>query len=426
MKLIKKWNSLFLLLLFILSGCSFGKSTLPEKCLPIRIGVLIADENQERGFEQKKGYEMALAEINQDGGIQGCQIELIYKNEGEETDTESAQVSVLQLADENVIAIIGGTTNNPTMRAAAIASYFKVPFLIPSPTSDEITQRGNQWIFRLRATNDTDARTAFEMVRSELGTGANVVILYEQSPYGESSAVVAATAALAQDLNVNGYFSFTTQSSDLSSLAEQVVELGPEVVYIISSGQEQTVNVLGALRSQRFSTNMMIGHGPGFTERSFLYDGNEEIFDNLNNIILVANWSTDLPWAGMDRFIEDFKIYSQQAEYNNTLPVIRNVETYTALHLVADALEGLKLTVSDSKNEPELTGETLKEFRESLTNQLRNLNADQRETLFGTVSFDGTGQNRQSSILVQVMNGKIVTVYPSRYALQSPYYIGGW
>jgi branched-chain amino acid transport system substrate-binding protein len=388
--------------------------------------VLIADEGQEKGFEQKKGYEMALEEINQGGGIQGCPIELVYKNEGEETDTESAQVSVLQLADENVIAIIGGTSNNPTMRAAAIASYFKVPFLIPSPTSDEITQRGNQWIFRLRATNDTDARTTFEMVRSELGTGANVVILYEQSPYGESSAVVAATAALAQDLNVNGYFSFTTQSSDLTSLAEQVVELGPEVVYIISSGQEQTVNVLGALRSQRFSTNMMIGHGPGFTERSFLYDGNEEIFDNLNNIILVANWSTDLPWAGMDRFIEDFKIYSQQAGYNNTLPVIRNVETYTALHLVADALDGLKLKVSDSKNEPELTGDKLKEFRESLTSELRNLNADQRETLFGPVSFDGTGQNRQSSILVQVMNGKIVTVYPSRYAVQSPYYIGGW
>jgi ABC-type branched-subunit amino acid transport system substrate-binding protein len=426
MRLLNKWISLFILLLFVLSGCSFGKSTQPEKCLPIRIGVLIADEGQERGFEQKKGYEMALAEINQDGRIQGCQIELIYKNEGEETDTESAQVSVLQLADENVIAIIGGTTNNPTMRAAAIASYFKVPFLIPSSTSDEITQRGNQWIFRLRATNDTDARTAFEMVRSELGTGANVVILYEQSPYGESSAVVAATAALAQDLNVNGYYSFTTQSSDLTSLAEQVVELGPEVVYIISSGQEQTVNVLGALRSQRFSTNMMIGHGPGFTERSFLYDGNEEIFDNLNNIILVANWSTDLPWAGMDRFIEDFKIYSQQAGYNNTLPVIRNVETYTALHLVADALDGLKLKVSDSKNEPELTGDKLKEFRESLTSELRNLNADQRETLFGPVSFDGTGQNRQSSILVQVMNGKIVTVYPSRYAVQSPYYIGGW
>jgi ABC-type branched-subunit amino acid transport system substrate-binding protein len=278
----------------------------------------------------------------------------------------------------------------------------------------------------LRATNDSDARTTFEMVRSELGTDANVVILYEQSPYGESSAVVAATAALAQELNVNGYFSFTTQSSDLTSLAEQVVELGPEVVYIISSGQEQTVNVLGALRSQRFSTNMLIGHGPGFTERSFLYDGNEEIFDNLNNIILVANWSTDLPWAGMDRFIQDFKVYSQRAGYNNSLPVIRNVETYTALHLVADALDGLKLTVSDSKNEPELTGENLKDYREELTTSLRNLNADQRETLFGPVSFDGTGQNRQSSILVQIMSGKIVTVYPSRYAVQSPYYIDGW
>ena len=426
MKLIKKWNSLFIILILILSGCSFGSPAEATQCLPIRIGVLIADENLERGLEQRKGYEMALREINEAGGIQGCPVELIYKDEGEVTNSESAQVSIRQLADENVLAIIGGTTNDPTMRAAAIASYFKVPFLIPSSTSDEITQRGNQWIFRLRSTNDTEARTAFEMVRGELGPQARVVLLYEQSAYGESTAVVAASAALAQDLSVDGYFSFMIQSSDLTALSEQVVEIAPEVVYIISSGQEQTVNLLGALQSQRFSTNMFIGHGPGFTERSFLYDVNGNIFNNLNNLFIVTNWSTDLPYVAVDEYVENFKTYSEMSGYTNTTPVMRNIETYSTLRLVVNALDKFVLTVPDNQKEQELTGDQLKQYREQLTSAMRNLDPDQRVTMMGPAVFDGTGQNRQNAILIQVLNRSLVTVYPPNYAVQSPYHISGW
>lgn len=427
MNLFQKGKSLiFLLLLFILAGCSFGKSTKAPQCLPIRIGVVIAAENQQSGLEQKKGYEMALAEINQAGGIQGCPVELIYKNEGEEADTESAQVAVLQLADENVLAILGGTTNDATMRAAAIASYFKVPLLIPATTSDEITQRGNQWVFRLSASNASSADTAFEMVRGELGAGANVVILYEQTSYGESTAVVVATAAMAQNLEVNGYFSFSNKSDDLTALAEQVNNIGPEVVYIISSSHEQASNLLETLQAQRQTANMLIGHGPGFSERSFLYAGNEEIYNNLDHLILVANWSTALPWHGMDKFLSDFQVYSQQNDYISTTPVIRNVESYAALQLMASALDKLTLTVTNGNKEPVLEGDQLKQYREELALALRNLDAGQRETLYGPVVFDGTGQNQQSTILVQVIDGGLLTVYPPRYAVQPPEYISGW
>lgn len=426
MKFLKKWNSLFIILVLFLSGCSFGRQTVATVCLPIRIGVLIADENLERGLEQRKGYEMALSEINEAGGIQGCPIELVYKDEGEVTNSESAQVSIRQLADENVLAIIGGTTNDPTMRAAAIASYFKVPFLIPSTTSDEITQRGNQWIFRLRSTNDTDARTAFEMVRGELGPQARVVILYEQSAYGESTSVVAASAAMAQDLRVDGYFSFITQSSDLTTLAEQVVEIAPEVVYIISSGLEQTNNVLSSLQSQRFSTNMIIGHGPGFTERSFLYDINGNIFNNLNNLLIVTNWSTDLPYGNVDEFVENFSLFSELSGYPSKTPVMRNVETYSALKLVVKALDKLTLTVPANQKEQDLTGDQLKQYREQLITAMRNIGPNDRETLLGPVIFEGTGQNRQNAILLQILNRRLVTVYPPIYAVQSPYHISGW
>jgi len=164
MNLIKKWNSLFLILLIISTGCSFGKSTQPDQCIPIRIGVIIADDNLESGYEQKKGYDMAITEINRAGGIQGCPVEIVYETLGDEASTESAQVAIMQLAEQNVLAIIGGTTNEVTMQAATIASYFKVPLIIPTSTNDEITKVGNQWIFRLRASNESDAKTAFEMV----------------------------------------------------------------------------------------------------------------------------------------------------------------------------------------------------------------------------------------------------------------------
>jgi len=426
MKFIKRWNSLFIVLTLILSGCSLFKPTIEVECLPIRIGVLIADEDMESGLEQRKGYEMALEEINESGGIQGCPIELVYKDEGQVTSTESAQVSILQLADENVLAIIGGTTNDPTMRAAAIAGYFKVPFIIPIKTNDELTQSGNQWIFRMKSTNDSDAQTAFEMVRSELGPGASVVILYEQSAYGESSAVVAASTAMSQDLNVAGYYSFSTRSSDLTALAEEIVEIAPEVVYIISSAKNQTENIFSALQSQRFSTNMIIGHGPGFLERSFLFDENEKIYTKLRQVFILSNWSSDLPWVGIEDFSQNFAVFSQRNGYKETIPVSRNVETYAALHIVADALEQLEFKVSTKSKTQELTGDQLIDYREQLTTTMRNLLPEQRETLIGTINFDGTGQNSQQAIILQILNGNLVTVYPPNYAVQSPYYISGW
>lgn len=426
MKFIKKWNSLFIILTLMLSSCSLFKPTTEVECLPIRIGVLIADRDVEEGLEQQKGYEMALEEINESGGIQGCPVELVYKNEGEVTSTESAQVSILQLADENVLAIIGGTTNDPTMRAAAIAGYFKVPFIIPIKTNDELSERGNQWVYHLQTTNNADAQIAFEMIRSELGPSASVVILYEQSSYGESTAVIAATAAMAQDLKVDGYFSFSTQSSDLSALVQQVVEITPEVVYIISSGKDQTENVLGALQAQRFSTNMLIGHGSGFMERTFLFNENEDIYTQNNQVFILSNWSTELAWSGIEEFPQKFAVFSQKAGHSVIKPVLRNAETYTALHLIADAVDQLEVTVPKSKNGQELSGDLLKDYREKLTVALRNLAPEQRETLIGQISFDGVGQNKQMGIVLQILNGRLVPVYPPNYAVQSPYYIGGW
>ena len=426
MKFINKWNYIFFLTLFILSSCSLGRSSQSSQCIPIRVGIILASEDSEKGLEQKKGYEMALAEIQADGGIQGCPIELVYENEGEELDTQSAQVAIMQLAEQNVLAIIGGTTNEATLNAATVAGYFKVPLIIPSSTDDEITNVGNQWIFRLRASNESDANTVFEMVRLGFGPEANIVILYEETDFGESTAVVTASTIMSIGLNIAGYYSYSNQDSDFSSIIEEVNTTAPEVVYVISSDSEVAANLYSLFKADQVSYNLMIGDGPGFTERSFLYDGNQQIYENLNNLVIVSDWSLDLPWTGMDKFVQDFSSFSQQNNYNYSVPVLRNVESYTSLKLLSNALSQVTFPEQKGRNIQELSADDLKSVRESLASELRNLDTANKDSLFGTVSFDGTGQNRQTPILVQVLNGEIVTIYPPRYAQESPVFNLGW
>ncbi len=426
MKFINKWNYLFFITLFILSGCSLGRSNQSSQCVPIRVGIILASEDSEKGYEQKKGYEMALSEIQDNGGIQGCPIELVYENEGEELDTQSAQVAIMQLAEQNVLAIIGGTTNEATLNAATVAGYFKVPLIIPSSTDDEITNVGNQWIFRLRASNVSDATTVFEMVRLGFGPETNIVILYEETDFGESTAVVTASTVMSVGLNISGYYSYSNQDTDFSSIIEEVNTIAPEVVYVISSDSEVAANLYSLFKADQVSYNLMIGDGPGFTERSFLYDGNEQIYENLNNLVIVSDWSVDLPWTGMDKFVQDFSSYSQQNNYNYSIPVLRNVESYTSLKLLSNALSQVSFPEQKGNTAQELSSDDLKTVRESLASALRNLDTANKDTLFGTVSFDGTGQNRQTPILVQVLNGSLVTVYPPRYAQESPVFNLGW
>lgn len=98
------------------------------------------------GIFQKRGIEMAVAEINAAGGINGKQIKHInYDNKSDEDET-LAVVNRL-ISQDNVIALIGEATSGKSKIGGQVAQENKIVMLTSSATNPEVTKIGN-YIFR--------------------------------------------------------------------------------------------------------------------------------------------------------------------------------------------------------------------------------------------------------------------------------------
>ncbi len=133
---------ILLLLLGVLSGCGKGKNT--KVCPEIPVGVLVGSADSVDGNMQKLGYEMALQEFNANTAGTVCPISLVYAEEGIGTNLNSSQNILLNLADQGVVALIGASSNEASMQAAAITRNLEIPLVIPRLTADELTKTDNQ------------------------------------------------------------------------------------------------------------------------------------------------------------------------------------------------------------------------------------------------------------------------------------------
>lgn len=412
-------SCILLLLAILLAGCG-GKSTKQVPCPPIRIGIMIAPDGSTVGTEQKQGYEFALKQINKSGGVQGCPIQLVYENEGQTDDPEIAQVALLSLADEGVVAVIGATSNEATSRAAAITRSLQIPFIIPSVASNDFIQKENQWVFRISASNSVEADVAFNMLKSKMSSDAKIAILFEKTTFGESAAVTAAESAMERNLQIVMYQRFDPSATDFNQQIAQAVELEANAIYLIAN-QSDTAQALIKSANKSDGSFHIIGAGNGFTAREFLFDDQGKVNKALGTALIVTPWAEDLPWEGITAYKEDFEKFSNR----KSAAAVRNVEAYTALTVTAKAID---VTLADEQGgwlEKLASVENLPDFREALSQSLRN-NSDSSEMIMGPISFDSAGQNNQQPVLIQCINDQLITVYPSDFAKRSPIFTLGW
>ena len=434
-------SQLAFVLILVLTACGPSAqapvaSVFAPSCPDIWIGAVIAGSETVGGAEQKLGYEMALSEINREGGIQTCKVQLYYPPDGETLNPDSAQIAMLELVQKDVVAIVGATSPNATKRAAALANYFKTPFLISSDTGDDTILTGTQWLFRIPPQNKAYASTAFDMAKANMSGTANVAVLFEKSEYGESAAVAAGTAVINHGLNLVSYQRFDPVQADYTAIFSSLTGGATDIVYLISTNPLQARDMLRALRNPQsvvknlafasLGLTLIIGNGSGFTNSQFLYDNAGALSTELSNLVITVPWQADLPWKGNDQFANNLKTYQQSSSGSKIQAVPQVVESYTALKVLAQALN--QVALEDKNWRSKFSGRTgLPAYRETLAKKLRSPQAGSWETLLGPLSFDAEGQNTQTEIpLVQAIDGKLITVYPDKYKTHDLVFVKGW
>src|ERR1044072_3472369 len=92
------------------------------------------------------GVLMAASEINQNGGINGRQIDVVIEDD-KGSPEEAARLTAKLIDGDKVVAIIAGGTSGNSRAAAPKAQASHIPLISPSSTDPAVTQTGD-YIFR--------------------------------------------------------------------------------------------------------------------------------------------------------------------------------------------------------------------------------------------------------------------------------------
>lgn len=235
-----------------------------EETGPIKVGVILPLSGDsavvEIGELITKSYNLAVEEINNEGGVDGRQLELVYEDGG--CDPEIAKTAAEKLVnDHKVEFILGGTCSEETLSAAKITEEAGVLLLSPSSASPEITTAGDL-VFRTYPSYDFGGKLMAEYAVSDL-EAEKVAILYEESEFDRGARETFINAI--EDLGAEVVFdeSFETGEIKFRTLVNDLKDERPDVIFI--SLQDAATGELilkqindSGVRGEVFATSSML------------------------------------------------------------------------------------------------------------------------------------------------------------------------
>jgi branched-chain amino acid transport system substrate-binding protein len=111
----------------------------------------------------KKGWQLALEEINAAGGAAGRTLEIVSRDDGG-TPGDAVRVAEELISREKVDVLMGTFASHVGLAVANLANQRKILFLAAEPLTDKIVwEHGNRYTFRLRPS--TYMQTAIPQLR---------------------------------------------------------------------------------------------------------------------------------------------------------------------------------------------------------------------------------------------------------------------
>lgn len=165
----------------------------------INIGASLAQTGPAAflGDPEAKTLKMMVDQINADGGINGEQVKLFVYDDG--GDANKAKTFATRLVeDDEVVAVIGGTTTGATMAMIPVFEDAEVPF-ISLAGAVEIIDPVKKWVFKTPHTDKMACAKIFEDLKARGIT--KIGMIAGQDSFGKS--MQAQCKAIAGDYGVD-------------------------------------------------------------------------------------------------------------------------------------------------------------------------------------------------------------------------------
>lgn len=130
----------------------------------------------------ERGADMAVAEINATGGINGKKVEVV-KKDNKSDNAEAATVAANLMSNDLVNAVIGTNASSQTKAMIPNANKFAVPIVAPTSTNDDLTHKGEKvekYVFRAIFPDAFQGKVISDFVTDNLKSDT-VAVYYDNS-----------------------------------------------------------------------------------------------------------------------------------------------------------------------------------------------------------------------------------------------------
>ena len=285
------------------------------------------------GLAVKNGAQIAVDEINADGGINGYQIEFNFQDD--EHDAEKSVNAYNTLKDWGMQVLMGTVTSAPCVAVADKTNADNMFQITPSGSSVECAQNPN--VFRV-CFSDPDQGAASAAYIAENKLAEKIAVIYDSSDvYSSGIYEKFASEAANQGLEIVDAEAFTADSNkDFSTQLQKAKDAGADLVFLPIYYTEASLILKQA---------DTMGYAPKF----FGCDG-------MDGILQVENFDTKLaeglmlltPFAAdaQDELTQKF-VTSYKENYGET-PIQFAADAYDAIYAIKAAMEEADITPETS------------------------------------------------------------------------------
>ncbi|HEU4964465.1 MAG TPA: ABC transporter substrate-binding protein [Bacilli bacterium] len=283
------------------------------------------------GNSQLQGIELAVEEINKDGGILGKKLEVIKADNASKAD-ESTRMASKLITQDDVDVLLGATTSTNTLAAVPVAMDKKVPMLTASATNPAVTVNDktgkvNDYIFRACFIDPFQGTVMAKFATDKLNAKTAVIYTDVASDYSKGLQKFFKQSFTEQGGEILAEESFQTKDTDFKAVLTRIKSLNPDVIYVPGYYQE-VGKIVKQARELGITVPMMGGDGwdaPQLVEIAGA--------DALNNTFISNHYSPEDPDAKVKNFVDAYK-----AKYN-VVPDAMAVLGYDGMYMVADAIK---------------------------------------------------------------------------------------
>ena len=212
-------------------GSSSSSSSASAAAVPFKVGLAapFTGDYATYGASHKAGADIAMAELNSAGGVNGGQVSTEL---GDDLGDPKQAVLVAQkfIDDSSIVVVDGHMFSGATIAAAPKYQAAGLTMITPSATNPDITSLGS-YIWRICMTDAVQGKGLADYSVTTLGK-KNIAIMYDSSDYGRGLADAYASGVQAAGGAIVGKEQYATGDTDFKAQLTKIKSANPDLLFL--------------------------------------------------------------------------------------------------------------------------------------------------------------------------------------------------